>query len=94
VPDLDAGVERHQLVIGTMEAIKKLVHEQAACRANANPGSSWNLIVDIEVDGARDRLWHLSEDLRTEGDREGAALVAALIEDWLPVLAQELRGRV
>ena len=77
-----------------MEAIKKLVHGQAACRANANPGSSWRLIVDIEVEAARGRLWRLSEDLRAEGDRDGAALVAAMIEDWLPVLAQELRSRV
>ena len=86
------GEDRHQIVIETMEAIKKLVEHQAARRARANPGTPWNTIVDIEAAAAADRLQRLSDELGAEGDREGAALVAALIEDWLPVLTRELRA--
>jgi hypothetical protein len=89
---LNQSTQPHELVIVTMEVTKRLVHEQASARARANPGSSWGLIVDLEVGAARDRLLRLSDELRAEGDPTGAALVAALIENWLPVLAQELRG--
>lgn len=88
-----SGEERHQIVIETMEAIKHLVGDQAERRAKSNPGHDWSKIVDLEVDAARGRLERLSGDLLSEGDAEGAALVAALIEDWLPVLASELKAR-
>ena len=91
---MTAGEDRHQIVIETMEAIKHLVEDQATRRASANPDSPWSQVVDIEVAAAGSRLQRLSEELSAEGDHEGAALVAALIEDWLPVLRQELRARL
>lgn len=87
-----AGEDRHQIVIETMEAIKTLVQVQATRRAVANPRHSWARIVDIEVEAAGVRLRRLSEELGAEGDIEGAALVAALIQDWLPVLGRELHA--
>lgn len=86
------GEDRHQIVIETMEAIKQLVQNQAARRARANPDQPWGQIVDLEVQAASARLQRLSDQLGREGDADGAALVAALVEDWLPVLGRELRA--
>lgn len=90
---MGAREDQHLIVIETMETMKRLVADQAERHAKAHPGRSWNSVVDIEVDAAEQRLLELSDQLWTEGDRRGAALVAALIENWLPVLAQELRAR-
>lgn len=88
-----AREDQHQIVIQTMEAMKRLVADQAARHARANPERSWQRVVEIEVDAAERRLLELSHELRTEGDSRGAALVVALIEDWLPVLARELQSQ-
>jgi len=88
-----ANQVQHQIVIETMETMKRIVSDQAERHAEAKPWQSWHRIVEIEVDAAERRLLELSQELYTEGNAHGAALVAALIENWLPVLARELRVR-
>lgn len=86
-----APPDRHELVIATMEAIKRLVGERVERRLAAEPWAGRPRLIDEEVAAAAGRLRRLAAELERERDAEGAALVAALIEEWLPVLADELR---
>lgn len=51
-------------------------------------------IVDNELEYAKISLEELAEDFDAEGERVGAELVRSLIDDWLPLLAGEIKSQI